>query len=303
MSAGAGGVRRFAVLAALLLYVGEALPQSRAPDAMPAPGDMSSAVLEERIRRDRLSLSDPFVITPHKPNYILPVTYNSRPNKAPLGALEENLDSVEMKFQLSLKFAAWRRIFGDNGHLVFGYTQRAYWQAYNRDVSSPFRETNHEPEAMLTFLNDFEALGFRNRVLRFGLVHQSNGRAGDFSRSWDRVYVEFLLVRGNLVLGVKPWYRIPEEADEDDNPDIEDYMGHGELSAVFKAGRHVFGLMMRNNLESEDNRGAVQIDWSYPVKDRVRGYVQYFNGYGESLIDYDASVNRIGVGLMLSNWL
>lgn len=272
-----------------------------AQEAMPQ--DETASPLDERIRRDWLSLDDPFVITPHKPNYILPLSYNSRPNRAPFRTLGEELDTLEMKFQLSLKFSIWRRVFGDNGHLVFGYTQQAYWQAYNADVSSPFRETNHEPEFMLEFLTDWELPGFRNRILRLGLSHQSNGQAGDFSRSWNRVYAELVLVRGDLVLSIKPWSRLPEDPAEDDNPGIEDFIGDGELRGVYKAGPHILGLTLRSDLDSGSGRGAVQLDWSYPINDKLRGYMQYFNGYGESLIDYDASVNRIGVGVMLSDWL
>lgn len=288
---------RFALVAALTLSGWDAFSQDGDPSReSPSP-------LDQRILRDWVSLEDPFVITPHKPNYILPLAYNSRPNDAPFSGLQESLDNLEMKFQLSLKLLAWRDIFDENGHLVFGYTQQAYWQAYNKGLSSPFRETDHEPEAVLGFLTDFGVLGFRNRVLNFGIVHQSNGRSGGFSRSWNRIYAEIVLVRDSLVLALKPWRRLPEDAGDDDNPDIEDYMGHGEVTAVYKTGRSTFSLMLRNNLDTGDNRGAVQLDWSYPVKDGIRGYVQYFNGYGESLIDYNASVNRIGMGLMLSDWL
>jgi phospholipase A1 len=62
--------------------------------------------------------------------------------------------------------------------------------------------------------------------------------------------------------------------------------------------------MLRNNLRSE-NLGAVQLDWSFPsplIGDKFSIYVQYFNGYGESLLDYNKSVNRISAGFMLVDW-
>ena len=60
--------------------------------------------------------------------------------------------------------------------------------------------------------------------------------------------------------------------------------------------------MFRNNLQVSDNRGALQLEWSLPLIERVSLYAQYFTGYGESLLDYDHSVNRISVGLILVDW-
>jgi len=64
---------------------------------------------------------------------------------------------------------------------------------------------------------------------------------------------------------------------------------------------HNFSLLLRNNLRS-DNRGAFQLGWSFTVSKPARLYAQYFNGYGESLINFDENVNRLGLGFELSNW-
>jgi phospholipase A1 len=63
--------------------------------------------------------------------------------------------------------------------------------------------------------------------------------------------------------------------------------------------------MSRNNLESGFDKGAVELSWSFPLWDYpfLKGYVQYFYGYGESLIDYNNRVNKIGLGISLSDWL
>ena len=178
------------------------------------------------------------------------------------------------------------------------------WQAYNADESEAFRDTNYEPEIFMLFDTDFDVLGMKNRAVRLGAVHQSNGRGSDvLTRSWNRIYVAFLLERDNFVLGVKPWYRIPEDEKDDENPNIEKYLGYGELRGLYRWDEQIFSLMLRNNLNSDDNRGAVELGWSFPLSGRFKGYVQYFDGYGESLLEYDSHDQRIGLGLMLNDWL
>lgn len=273
----------------------------------PPPPD---SALQKRRLQEEMTQDNPFVITPHKTNYLLPLTYNSHPNTTPFPAGTEEIDNVEIKFQFSFKLPLAKDLFHNNGKLFFAYTNLSFWQAYNSDVSSPFRETNHEPELFLSVDNDWSVFGMINRSNTLGIVHQSNGRSGTLSRSWNRIYGLFLFDRGNFLLAFKPWYRIPEDdkasptdPDGDDNPDIEKFLGNGEVYAFYKWNRQTLGLMLRNNLRRHENKGAVQIDWSFPISSRLKGYVQYFNGYGESLIDYNASVNRISLGVLLTDWL
>jgi len=268
--------------------------------------------LERRVRLEDSSFGNLWTITPHKQNYILLGAYNfSTPNEGPWEEAtgeDITLTKTEVKFQISFKFMLWEDVFRKwkNGDLYFGYTQLAMWQLYNRDISSPFRDTNYEPEAFLAFDTAWDIFGFKNRFLLIGFAHQSNGREEPLSRSWNRIYANFIMHRGNLVLSLKPWFRIPEDAASDDNPDIEDYLGYGELRTIYRTGKNTFGIMLRNNLKFHgDNRGAVQFDWSFPLPgtDRIKGYVQYFNGYGECLMDYNASSSRLGAGFLLTDFL
>jgi len=63
--------------------------------------------------------------------------------------------------------------------------------------------------------------------------------------------------------------------------------------------------LSRNNLESGFQRGAVELSWSFPFSNRedLKAYIQTFSGYGESLIVYNSEVSRIGIGIVLSDWL
>lgn len=270
------------------------------------PGDDDKArdisALDRRIQIERKTRLQPFVLTPHKPNYVLPFTYNEKQNNAPVDISRDGeLDNHEIKFQFSVKFPIVENLFGQQGSLQFAYTNLSFWQAYNDRSSSPFRETVHEPELFFIFENDWEYLGIKNRLIQLGIVHQSNGRSVPDSRSWNRVYADFILQRGNYYASIRPWYRI-KDTGPDDNPDIEEYLGHGEFRAAYAGGGHILSIMLRNNFDSP-NYGALEINWSFPMSRRAKWFIQYFNGYGESLIDYNARVNRIGVGIALTDWL
>jgi phospholipase A1 len=290
--------------------VGELREQCARQQARP-----DGSLLLSRVRREQALERIPSLLTPHRRNYFLPATYATDPNVAPFadefGELlpAESLDNVEAKFQLSLKFSLAEGFLLPRDRLYFAFTSLSFWQAYNRNISAPFRETNYEPELFWSAPLDWAPFGLDAGIVTLGMSHQSNGRGGTLSRSWNRVYADIEFEKDNLVVGLKPWWRVPEsekddplDASGDDNPDIDDYLGYFEFTTVYRYREHEFGLMLRNNLR-DDNRGAVQLDWTFPLWRGIRGYAQYFNGYGESLIDYDARIERFGVGVLLTDLL
>ena len=268
-----------------------------------------NGLIDKRLNIERHTQYHPFTLTAHQRNYLLPFTYNHNTNGKPFDVDNKEVKNVEVKFQFSFKFPIWNNIIGD-ADLWGAYTNLSFWQAYNSPHSNPFRETNHEPELFLSFQGKQELFGFKNSHNTLGIVHQSNGQNSSRSRSWNRVYLNMAFEQGNFAITLKPWYRIPEDDKSsdtdpsgDDNPDIDKYMGYGELSAGYKWNDHLLSMMLRNNLRGSENKGAIQLDWTFPLTRRIKGYVQYFNGYGESLIDYNASVNRVGMGIVLTDTL
>jgi phospholipase A1 len=244
-----------------------------------------------------------FTLTARRPNYIIH-TYSEDPNQEPYEFTgdSDRLDNSEVKFQLSFQTKVADDMFGKQADLWFSYTQVAFWQLYSDDISSPFRETNYEPEVYAAFLTNYDFLGLTGRSINFGLNHQSNGRGDPLSRSWNRVFAEFVFVRDDFGLSFKPWYRIEESSSDDDNPDIEDYLGNYEFRAFQRWGDHLFSVMLRNVFD-DDNHYNSELQWSFPIKRRLRGLVQWYNGYGENLIDHDHKSNRIGVGILMTDWL
>lgn len=275
-----------------------------------ATAAQAEGVVEKRLALERYSHDNPFVLTPHRPNFLLPAVYTTHPNTVLLSD-DEKIQHTEVQFQLSLKVLVAENLIGNNGHLSFAYTNHSFWQAYNRDVSAAFRESIHEPELFITFENDWNVFGARNSANRFVLNHQSNGRGNEFSRSWNRVMFNSIWERDNFVLSFMPWYRIPEDKKSspddptgDDNTDIEKYLGNFELRGFYQIDHgQAVSMMLRNNLRS-DNKGAVEINYSFPIRStKLKGYLKYFNGYGESLIDYNHHIQSIGVGFLISDWL
>lgn len=265
------------------------------------------SAITRRLVLEKKDEENPFALQPYKPNYIILSNNMATPNQQPFEQAfpDKNIDFQhwETKFQISLMLPLIHGVYDHHGDLYVAYTNRSFWQQFNKKGSSPFRDSDHEPEAWLSFKNDFELFGFKNSIIRTGIVHQSNGQAGSLSRSWNRLYADFIVEKGNWYFSLKPWWRIPENKRDDDNPDIQHYMGHFELSGLYKYGEQNFQFMVRNNLSAGDNRGAVQLGWSFPLTKRLRGYVQWFNGYGESLIDYNSYSNSIGFGIQLNDWL
>ena len=267
---------------------------------------LEDSIVEKRLKEESLSAMSEFAITPHKPNYLLPFTYNDKPNRDSFdysGPGDESLQRVEVKFQLSFKIPLVKRFLIDNGQLWFAYSQLAFWQMYNRDLSSPFRETNYEPELIWAIKTNNQLWGFQNSFITLALNHQSNGRADPLSRSWNRVIANFIFEKENFVLSLKPWYRIPDSEEDDDNPDIDEYMGYAELGALYKHQEHLSTILLRNNLRSSDNRTTIELTYTFQFNKRLKGIAQYFNGYGESLIDYNHLSHRFGVGILLTDWL
>jgi len=274
-----------------------------APETTPGPQTQVS-YLERLWELDKESRKGRFAISTHRSNYILPITYVESPNEQAVKKAnpDKQLKNPEVAYQISFKAKMWQDIFGKDMDLWVAYTQRSFWQFYNYEDSSPFRETNYEPEILLNFRTDYDVLWLKNRFINVGFNHQSNGQTVPLSRSWNRAVANFGFERDNLALILKAWYRFPESAENDDNSDINNYLGYGELWAYYFWKGNRFGAMFRNNLNFSANRGAVQLEWSFPLLERISGYIQYFNGYGESMLDYDHNINRIGIGFIIRDW-
>jgi phospholipase A1 len=270
------------------------------------------SLFERRAASELRAVNEPFALLPHRPNYLLPLSYQWRPADSRTDS--RAFRQTEAHLQLSFKFPLTPPLFGDRVLPFFGYTGRSWWQVFDSSRSRPFREYNHEPEVFLAWIGQrYEYFGWTHQFSTLGLTHQSNGRTLDGSRSWNRVFGEFYLDRGQSQWAtLKLWARIREDAKRsiddtsgDDNPDIERFLGNFELKwgAVLARNQRLTATM-RQSLRS-GGKGALQLDWSrpFPGSPSLRISAQAFDGYGDSLADYNVRVRRIGLGVMLNDWL
>ncbi len=270
----------------------------------------NTPIVAERVEAEREDAFNPYVITAHKHNFFLPLSYTSNVNEPSLELQDapEGLSykPYEVNFQISLKSQVNQNdlLFAGDA-LQFGITIESWWQLYNAPLSSPFRETNYQPEVF--YLTPLLWGPFDGKTaLSLGLEHQSNGQLKDLSRSWNRIYAELIYGRGSFVASLRPWYRLPEKRKEsptdakgDDNPDIDRYLGNAQLSLGWKAAKLEMASVIRGNPST--GKGSIETTITFPLSGKFRGMVQYFNGYGDSLIDYDRFQHRLGMGVALTN--
>lgn len=263
---------------------------------------------KNRLREDNNANKLQYSFFAHKPFYFLPYTYSFNPARNSTSSLNK-VQRAEAKFQFSFKINILRSFYNDHLRLSFAYTNLSFWQLYNENESRPFRETNHEPDLFLEFKPDGISSLEKSTYYRLGIVHQSNGQDVELSRSWDRVYAQVNTELKYTTFSLTLWERIhekqkesPSDPEGDDNPDITKFMGNFELRASTKFKDNTLSVRFRNNLR-QDNKGAVEVTYSFPIGTKFRGYLQFFNGYGESLIDYDSSIQRVGIGIAMADWL
>lgn len=267
--------------------------------------EQTENVLDARNQQEKQSLDNNFSVTLYKPNYILPFYYTASPydavykNETPS---DEELNSSEIKYQLSFKIPIFTHLFYTPTNLFFGYTQLSYWQLYNKKAF--FRSTDYEPEIFTsTTLNLPLGEKWAFHSFRLGAVHQSNGFGNEMERSWNRVYFELAAAGEHGSLSVRPWYVFQDATYKKYNPDMAKYLGYGEIILAYKFEKPVVSLQTHGLVEHGGRYATGTLNISYPLNKYINGFVQFFSGYGQSLIEYNHHTNSIGCGFSLNNFI
>jgi phospholipase A1 len=254
--------------------------------------------LQQKINLQKSILDNPLSLALYKPTYILPFYYTASPDRQ---IYENNTPEnqpvmqTEFKSQISFFLPVFNNVFSDKNSIDISYTQLNYWQLYAS--SQYFRETNYEPQVF------FQSNFHNNWLFRAGIDHQSNGRGGLYERSWNRAFTTLEVSGSNWLATITTWALIfPAESADLHNPNITYYLGHENVLYAHKIYDGTLSLEVQN-LESGLRRGFIQTTFSYPIHNHISAYVQYFNGYGQSLIEYDHRTQAVGVGISFNDWI
>ena len=275
----------------------EAAPASPPPEGRQAQAAMAAAVADSDIIAPATAADTVVEPTPlgfHEPLYI--VLGGKHPKSA--------------RYQLSFRYRLFdtRSVISRNlpviQGLYFAFTQTSLWDLESE--SKPFRDTSFRPSLFFQWKAINPPLG-DSLALAAGYEHESNGRDGAESRSIDtwfaRADLRYHLPDGKTYIGIEP--KVLHYMDKSDNRDIARYRGYGQLG--LRIGRDSALMLTAILRRGTAGVGSTQLDLSYPLRTSIFSgvgtffHVQYFNGYGQTLLEYNESRHpqiRVGVSLV-----
>ncbi|MBD8387039.1 phospholipase A [Dysgonomonas sp. BGC7] len=206
-----------------------------------------------------------------------------------------NLNS-DAKFQVSIRHKLTNSTLPFKTYVFLTYTQKAFWNVFQK--SFPFRDLNYNPTVGLG-----RALVRHNRFLgtmTLQFEHESNGKDEEDSRSWNKVsFGTHFTLNDRWTMHAKAWIPI---VDGGNNKDIVKYSGWGMWGMDYSSPKkkYNFGFLMTK-------RGGRNLNANITANFAVRLFnddnqflfLEYYNGYGESMLDYKQFRQRLRLGIVI----
>lgn len=223
----------------------------------------------------------------YKDNYfIFGPPIGSKPTRSNTNAL----------FQISISQRLTRSVLPLHTYLYLFYTQRCFWNVLEK--SFPMTDLNFNPGIGLTkplFVKD-RFIGKVSLILE----HESNGRDSTASRSWNRLSIAgniwldpMIMVHGKFWA---PW------VDGENNRDLLDYMGLYQFGLTYRSLTQRFGGSIRLTKRRGWNLNyntVIEFYYKLTANDNQYLFAQYYNGYGEGMLDYKVFRSQFRVGICI----
>jgi phospholipase A1 len=204
--------------------------------------------------------------------------------------------NTNIKFQISIAQRLTKSVLPWHSYLYLFYSQKCFWNVLEN--SMPMTDLNFNPGIGLA-----KQLFVKNRFigkLYFLLEHESNGRDGDESRSWNKISFGLnVIVDPHLMVHGKVWIPI---VDGGNNRDILDYSGIYQMGMQFFSQNKRFNgavtLIKRRGWNLNYNT-IVELSYRLWKRDNQFLFLQYYNGYGEGLLEYNKFHSQLRVGIVI----
>lgn len=205
-------------------------------------------------------------------------------------------DNTNIKFQISIAQRLTRSTLPGGTYLFLFYTQKCFWNVLEK--SMPMTDLNFNPGIGLT-----KPLFVRGRFVgKVNLIaeHESNGRDGTASRSWNRISLGgSIVIDPQVTVHGKFWIPI---IDSGENRDILDYCGIYQMGASYTTLNERFGmavtLVKRRGWKLNYNT-ILELNYRIFPRDNQYIFMQYYNGYGEGLLAFREHHSQLRVGIVI----
>lgn len=213
-----------------------------------------------------------------------------------LGNQLPSRSNSNVKFQISISQRLTRSTLPWNTYLYLFYTQKCFWNVLQRSL--PFTDLNFNPGIGWT-----KPFFVRNRFVgKLTLIaeHESNGRDGAASRSWNKISIAAnVILAPQISVHGKVWIPIIDSAN---NSDILKYCGIYQVGTSFMTTNQRFGMsvvLVKRQGWNFNYNTIVELCYRLFKKENQYFFVQYYNGYGEGLLDYKQFHSEIRAGLVI----
>lgn len=202
----------------------------------------------------------------------------------------------DVKFQISISQRLTKSTLPGKTYLFLMYSQKSFWNVF--EESFPMHDLNFNPGIGLSKL-----LIVKDRLVgkaTLMIEHESNGRDGDESRSWNRIsFSANIYIDPNFMIHGKYW--IPF-VDGEHNKDLTSYSGLYQTGLQFISANSRFGaaltLVKRKGWDLNFNTIA-ELNYRLFKDENQYLFLQYYNGYGECLLDYKEFHSRLRFGIVI----
>ena len=270
-------ILRFALLLAVL--VGVNVPVSGQIVSVRSETAIADSIREELDRRPYFSL--------YKDTYFVGGTV--------LGGKPTEFNS-DVKFQISFQQRLTKSSLPWNSYLYLFYTQKALWNVFERSL--PFHDLNFNPGIGISrfIIMKGHLIGKATMMIE----HESNGRDGTASRSWNKIsWAGEAYISPFLMAHAKFWIPI---IDGKYNKDILKFMGISQAGFQARSNddKWVLDMTLVKRQGWNLNFNTI-VQLGYRINHNSNQFImlQYYNGYGESMLDYNQYHSRIRIGLLI----